>query len=162
MSCSGSTLLPLRRNSISETIEKLVADGAVAKDIAEKIDVNAITKFFQSDLGLLVKDPANIVHREWPFTFALPAEYFTGSGAAGTTENVIVQGIIDLLLETPAGLIVIDFKTDRITAAQTISRAAVYAPQMNLYALAAQAVLKKTIKAKYLYFLTPACVLQIV
>jgi ATP-dependent helicase/nuclease subunit A len=157
--------------TVKATIEKLVADGAVAKDIADRIDIDAITKFFDSDLGILAKNPANIVHREWPFTFALPAAYFTSCGTAALgcdssqskiqnlkskIETVIVQGIIDLLIQTSDGLIVIDFKTDRITASKTQSRAAVYAPQMNLYALAAQAVLKKTVKAKYLYFLTPA------
>ncbi|MDO8301721.1 MAG: 3'-5' exonuclease, partial [Sedimentisphaerales bacterium] len=199
--------------TVKATIEKLVTDGAVTKDIAEKIDINAIAKFFQSDLGTLVKDSTNIIHREWPFSFGMSAEYFISGmgvspmsshlvgadfksaqipegaqytspgqhpgcrGGSGTAqalkgrdnasptqhmpENVIVQGIIDLLLETPDGLIVIDFKTDHISAAQTQSRAAVYAPQMNLYALAAHAVLKKTVKAKYLYFLTTACAIEI-
>jgi ATP-dependent helicase/nuclease subunit A len=86
----------------------------------------------------------------------MPAEYFAGSGATEMAEKVIVQGIIDLLLETPDGLIVVDFKTDRIVAAQTHARATVYASQMNLYALAAGKVLKRPIKAKYLYFLIPA------
>jgi ATP-dependent helicase/nuclease subunit A len=144
--------------TVWQTIEKLIADGAITKDIADRIDINAITNFFQSDLGALVKDPANIVHREWPFSFGLPAEHFTSCGTAilGCGEKVIVQGIIDLLLQTPTGLIVIDFKTDHITAAQTNARAATYAPQMNIYALAAKTVLKKPIKAKYLYFFTPA------
>jgi ATP-dependent helicase/nuclease subunit A len=153
-----STVTP---QTVRQTIEKLIADGAITKDIGDRININAITKFFESDLGALVKDPANIVHREWPFSFGMPTEYFTGSGMAGMAEKVIVQGIIDLLLETPDGLIVIDFKTDHISSAQMQSRAAVYAPQMNLYALAAQAIFKKSIKAKYLYFLTHSTAVQL-
>ena len=145
------------------------------EDIAARIDTKAIMVFFESDLGELVRDPKNIIHREWPFTFALPAEYLTKgldglagarhavpeSSSAVNSENVIVQGIIDLLIRTPEGLIVIDFKTDHITAGQTKGRAQNYAGQMNLYCLAAKAILKQPVKARYLYFLSPGAAVEI-
>jgi ATP-dependent helicase/nuclease subunit A len=143
--------------SVRQTIEKLVACNAITKEIADKINVKSITAFFDSELGALVKDPASIIYREWPFSFGLPAKHFIKYGTApDCDENVIVQGIIDLLIQTTNGLIVIDFKTDNITGAQSQTRAAVYAPQMNLYALAAKTVLKMPVKAKFVYFLTPA------
>jgi len=54
---------------------------------------------------------------------------------------------------TPEGLVVIDFKTDQLTAEQLPERADLYRPQLDLYAKAAAAILKTPSAAKYLYFL---------
>ena len=117
-------------------------------------------------------DPKNKVERDWPFTFALPAlelpnsnhepritnhESRTTNDARRTThdETIVVQGIIDMLIQTPQGLVVIDFKTDDISAGQVTGRAELYRQQLNLYARAASAILKSESIAKWLYFLKP-------
>ena len=69
-------------------------------------------------------------------------------------DTIIVQGIIDMLIRTPKGLLVIDFKTDQVTADQVPQRAEIYRRQLDLYARAASAILKSDTIAKYLYFLT--------
>jgi len=71
-------------------------------------------------------------------------------------ETIIVQGIIDMLVQTPKGLLVIDFKTDRITIDEVSERAELYRRQLELYGRAAGAILKEKLLAKWLYFLTPA------
>jgi len=70
-------------------------------------------------------------------------------------DTIILQGIIDLLIQTPEGLIVIDFKTDKITPAQTAERAEQYQTQLTAYAKAAAKILNAESAAKHLYFLTP-------
>ena len=100
----------------------------------------------------------NNVFHEWPFTYALTASDFDNSIHAShltNDENIIVQGIIDMLVRTPKGLVVIDFKTDRITAGQITERAGLYRRQLELYGRAASAILKSECIAKWLYFLTP-------
>ena len=76
-------------------------------------------------------------------------------------ESVVVQGIIDMLIRTQRGLIVIDFKTDNITTQQVSERAEPYHRQLELYGRAAEAVLKSETTARWLYFLTPATEFQI-
>jgi ATP-dependent helicase/nuclease subunit A len=66
-----------------------------------------------------------------------------------------------MLVQTSQGLIVIDFKTDDISAGQVAGRAELYRPQLNLYARAASAILKSKSVAKWLYFLTPARAVEI-
>jgi ATP-dependent helicase/nuclease subunit A len=61
-----------------------------------------------------------------------------------------------MLVRTPQGLIIIDFKTDRITTDQVNERAELYRRQLDLYGRAAESILKSKLLAKYLYFLTPA------
>ena len=140
-----------------KTKEKLMADGAMAAAVAEHIDAESILAFFDSELGGLVLDSSNSIQREWPFTFALPA-----NESAGTSdETVVVQGIIDMLVSTAEGLVVIDFKTDKITAEQAEERAELYRRQLELYGRAACAILKAKSVARWLYFLTPRISIEV-
>jgi len=62
-----------------------------------------------------------------------------------------------MLVQTPKGLVVIDFKTDDITAEEVTERAELYRRQLELYGRAASAILKAKLLGKWLYFLTPGC-----
>jgi len=132
------------------------------------IDVESILAFFHSEPGRLALDAENIVLREWPFTFALPASELKHTYLLPDTQScpersrrdairdtIIVQGIVDMLVRTPRGLVIIDFKTDRITAGQVDERAGLYRRQLELYGRAASAILKSECITKWLYFLTP-------
>jgi ATP-dependent helicase/nuclease subunit A len=60
---------------------------------------------------------------------------------AGAGASTIVRGVIDCLLETPAGLVIIDYKTDRMRDEQDlVERLAGYRVQLQLYAQAAAAI----------------------
>jgi ATP-dependent helicase/nuclease subunit A len=142
-------------DSVRATAEKLVSEDKISREVASRIDCDSILKFFLSDLGKLVKEHKGNILREWPFTFASDAAQM---GAESPGETVIVQGIVDMIIETPAGLIIIDFKTDDVTkdSAAQCARSRKYYQQMNLYADAASLILKQKIAACYLYFLKPA------
>ncbi|MHC5093631.1 MAG: hypothetical protein ACYSO2_06995, partial [Planctomycetota bacterium] len=53
------------------------------------------------------------------------------------------------------GLVIVDFKTDRIAEAGINERVEKYTPQIRSYATAAGDILKKPVIAAWLYFLTP-------
>jgi ATP-dependent helicase/nuclease subunit A len=148
---------PVTKAIIKATKDKLLNDNAIAASVADSIDTESILSFFHSDLGKLVLDPENTIYREWPFTFTLPASEFTDSSDKPQTtgDEIIIQGIIDMLIRTTKGLIIIDFKTDRITAAQVSERTDLYRRQLELYGQAASAVLNSKCIARWLYFLTP-------
>ncbi|GAI70291.1 unnamed protein product, partial [marine sediment metagenome] len=87
--------------------------------VAEHIDTKSVMTFFDSELGRTVLDTNSTVWREWPFTFALPASEWKDSCLLRDTkyeirDTIIVQGIIDMLVKIPDGLLVIDFKTDAV------------------------------------------------
>jgi len=157
---------PVDKKAVRDTIDSLVEISAVTKSTAQNINVESIVKFFESDLGKTALDSGNTIYREWPFTFALPACEFTNSSrqpqatSSDTQETIIIQGIIDMLIKTAEGLIVIDFKTDRITADEAARRAELYSSQLDYYGRAASAILKQKLSAEYLYFLVPACAVR--
>ena len=145
------------KEAIEKIKEKLLADGAITEATAEHIEIESIIAFFQSNLGQIALDAKNTVCREWPLTFALPASDFRDS----SDELIVVQGIIDMLVQTPQGLAVIDFKTDNVSTEQAQERAMVYRRQLELYSRAASAILKSKILGKWLYFLTPGCAIEV-
>ena len=169
---------PVNKEAIRKTKEALLADGAITEAVAEHIDTDSIMRFFESELGEMALDTTNTLWREWPFTFALPVVARASSpwstarpvpseveGMAvplsTSDEMIIVQGIIDMLVQTPKGLLVIDFKTDNVTAEQVAERAKAYRRQLELYGRAASAILKEKLLSKWLYFLTPATEFEI-
>jgi ATP-dependent helicase/nuclease subunit A len=155
---------PVTKEVIEKTKEKLLADGAITEPVAEHINRGSIIAFFEGELGRAVLDTENRVLREWPFTFALPASEFCGArdeGRGMRDELIVVQGIIDLLIKTPKGLLVVDFKTDEVTAKKASERMELYREQLELYGRAAEAILKDKVIGKWLYFLKPGCAVEV-
>ncbi len=147
-------------DKIQKTINKLICDGAISQNVAKSVNAKAIMKFFQSDLGREILNAKNVL-REWPFSFAVPVNEYAGGSCEGCDENIVVQGIIDLMAETPKGLIVVDFKNDNIGAGEAGRRAEFYRKQLEFYGRAAKMILKKDIAGMWLYFLTPATAVEI-
>ncbi|MGA1979724.1 MAG: helicase-exonuclease AddAB subunit AddA [Sedimentisphaerales bacterium] len=148
---------PVTKEIIEKTKEKLLIDGAITETVAEHINTDSIIAFFEGELGRVALDAKNTVYREWPFTFALPASELSSS----SDEIIIVQGIIDMLVQTPEGLLVIDFKTDDVTAKEAPERAELYREQLELYGRAAETILKVKTIGKWLYFLKPGCAVEV-
>jgi ATP-dependent helicase/nuclease subunit A len=150
---------PVTIKAVDETIKKLLADGAIAGAVAEQIDAESILAFFETEQGSLIFNTGNKYWREWPFTFAMPASEWDNLSAAEDT--IVVQGIIDLLIRTVQGLVIIDFKTDKITAGQAQEHAELYCRQLELYSKAACAILKDNPVGKWLYFLAPRIFVEV-
>ena len=147
-------------DSIRATAAKLVNEDKMPPKVAEQIDCDSIMRFFQSDLGKLVVEHKARVLREWPFTFAYSERKF---GGHSDSEFVIIQGIIDMIIKTPAGLVIIDFKTDDVTAgfAAEFAERRGYYEQMRHYAAAASEILKQQTDCIRLYFLKPGIAVDV-
>jgi ATP-dependent helicase/nuclease subunit A len=154
---------PVNEENIRRTLEKLLDQGCIGEAAAARINTDSIIKFFESDLGAAALDRGNRVWREWPFTFSVPADNWLQTKAEQSCdgETVIVQGIVDMLIETAKGLMVIDFKTDNITAEYIDQRSQLYRRQLELYSNAAEAILKTKLRGSWLYFLTPGLSQQV-
>jgi len=142
---------PVDKNAVENLKKKLVTKETISSEAADSIDADMVVEFFESDLGKEVFEKDNRVFREWPFTFAMPV-----SG-----ESVVVQGIIDMLIEKPDGLLVVDFKSDDVAEDRVNEKAELYTEQLSLYSRAAEAILEKKVLGKWLYFLRPGCAIEI-
>ena len=138
---------PVDAAAIEKTITQLAKEKQLSPAIIQQIDPAAILAFFNSDLGQLAQQAGNKVLREWPFTYALAADDETKD------EIVVLQGIVDMIIPTEKGLVIVDFKTDRVTEDNVNERAEQYTEQLRAYARAASDIIKRPVQSAWLYFL---------
>lgn len=119
---------------------------------AEAIDLSHIAGFFTSELYKKIKQ-AEQVYREFKFSILVPAKEYYPEAEPFPEEQVLLQGVIDCLLETEQGMILIDFKTDRIPRYKAMERAQRYRKQLEIYRRAAETVFQKTVSSSALFFL---------
>ncbi|OLS36491.1 helicase-exonuclease AddAB subunit AddA [Bacillus sp. MRMR6] len=157
---------PISLDTLTEQINSMIHNELLTAEQAEAVDLDLIENFFLSDLGRRLRT-ANMVNREVPFTLSVPASEVYPSWQ-GEHESVFVQGIIDCVFEDENGLILIDFKSDRITGrykggfeeARTILKDR-YMLQMSLYTRALEQIWKKKVSERYLVFFDGSHVLDL-
>ena len=71
-----------------------------------------------------------------------------GDGSA-SEEMLLVQGIIDVFFEEEDGIVLLDYKTDRVREAEELIRR--YRRQLELYGEALERTRGKRVKERYLY-----------
>ena len=76
-------------------------------------------------------------------------------------EDLVVRGQIDLWFEEGGELVVADYKTDNVTAAEAPLRARDYALQLRLYALALERVAGRAPERAWLHFLRPDTMVEV-
>ncbi len=151
----------LDTEGIKEQVAAMKAGELLTREQAQGIDVDAIVAFFRTALGgrLLASED---VRREVPFSLGLLAGevYQDLSGEITAGETVLVQGVIDCLFRESDGLVLIDYKTDRVGAAGS-EAARRHRTQLNLYARAVVTITGEKIKEKYLYFFSSGTAVQV-
>jgi ATP-dependent helicase/nuclease subunit A len=123
------------------------------------LDLEALEKFWQSDVGADIRAQAEHVQREMPFTARFsPADLAAAHLPANTQlpadEFVVVQGVVDLAVILPQEIWILDFKTDRVNAASLPEKVRTYEPQLKLYALALSRIYRRPVTQGWLHFLT--------
>ena len=155
---------PLDQKSLAQQLQGFGRSGFFSEQQISCLDLGPIARFFQTPLAQQMLSHRHTLQREWSFTLAIPAHqayYNIKFDPGDADEPVLVRGIIDVLFETPAGLVIIDYKTDRVTAAQAPQRAQAYFAPMLLYRRAVQTILGKTVAEMHLHFLTPATTIPV-
>ncbi|MFD2370502.1 helicase-exonuclease AddAB subunit AddA [Brevibacillus sp. GCM10020057] len=149
---------PLDEADIREQLADLAARRFLTEEQLQAVEVGQIARFFADPLGQMMKQ-AKVVHRELPFTMTIPAREVEPKLGDDSREQVIVQGVIDCLLESHDGrMVLIDFKTDWIgkepspAVIEEMTRR--YEEQIRLYVRAVRQITKtKREIDSYLYLL---------
>ncbi|MBQ7106693.1 MAG: helicase-exonuclease AddAB subunit AddA [Clostridia bacterium] len=134
---------------ILSEVERLYEWQFITLKEKEAINIDAIRKFFESDIYSRLKK-ANIVEREMRFLTEISAgELNFDLSDELANEKIVVQGSVDCVFVEDDGIVVVDFKTDRIKNEQDLSLA--YGEQLNIYAKACQKIFELPIKQKIIY-----------
>lgn len=116
--------------------------GVLTPEERAALDPAVLLPFFREVYA--PRHPVRIL-REQPFMLYAPAaELFPGGG----TEEILVQGKIDLLFVYEDGAEVVDYKLSRLSEAELSAK---YRRQVEIYCRAAEKCLKMPVRAGYLY-----------
>jgi ATP-dependent helicase/nuclease subunit A len=130
----------------------LVEKRLIAETQATAVDVDSICWVVrESEVGKLMRDASSIVRRELPMYYALDCD---GAASEDPQDRMMIRSRIDALIDSPAGLHIVDYKTDRVTDANLQERAEFYRPQMTLYRDAIQAITSRKVLAIHMVFLS--------
>ncbi|MCI9003696.1 MAG: helicase-exonuclease AddAB subunit AddA [Lachnospiraceae bacterium] len=135
--------------SLPEQLETLKGNGRLDPAQLSHTYLLPLRKLLRSDLGQRLHHAArqHALYREKPFVMAKPAnEVLTG---CSSKEMLLIQGIIDVFFEEPDGLVLLDYKTDRVAIPQELI--ARYKVQLDLYQEALERAWGKKVKEKLIY-----------
>ena len=93
-----------------------------------------------------------LLWKEQPFVLGIPMEDVYPEMKGGEQETVLVQGIIDVYFEEPEGLVVLDYKTDRVRNEEELREK--YQAQLEYYARALEQITGKRVQEKAIYSFT--------
>lgn len=146
--CCGS------KEQIAVELDRLVSSHLLTGQQRQMIDPAMLERFFRSELGSRLCRPGANLIREFKFSILDDGAAYDPECAG---EQVLLQGVVDCALVEDDGIILLDFKTDRVTP-ETLSKVAEdYRLQLETYASALKRIYRKPVMEKYLYFFRMNC-----
>ncbi len=123
--------------------------GIFSAEESATLDAEAAAAFFRSSLGkrALAAAAKGKLYREKPFILGVP--YAEIDPDSRLTETVLLQGIIDMYFEEAGKLILIDYKTDRVSRLEELVQR--YRVQLMYYQRALQQATDQVVAEVYLY-----------
>ena len=141
-------------NDLQHQIEEMTADGRLTAEEAEVVETEDLMQFLKSPVGIRMQKAAaaGTLVREQPFVIDIPAD--TISREYGTSEPILIQGVIDAYFEEDGEYVIVDYKTDRVKYRDGRDLAEKYRIQLLYYKRALEQILDIHVKEMYLYSVT--------
>jgi ATP-dependent helicase/nuclease subunit A len=134
--------------NVRKELQRLNSCGIISDEQVSEIDTSKIVNLFSSALGVRMIS-AKKLEREFKISILRPAEdYFPGGGS----DKILLQGVVDCYFEEDDEIVVVDFKTDRVTNKTVDKIAQLYSQQLNAYADALYNITGKRVKERIIYF----------
>lgn len=132
-------------------IQELCRMGKISQAVQSSVWPKDIYDLARSSLGQRTKAAAakGLLKREQPFVIGVPAS--SVSREYQSEEEILVQGIIDAFFEEEDGLVLVDYKTDRIPSGNPQELTEKYRIQLLYYQEALERMTGKKVKEKYIY-----------
>ncbi len=137
------------RTDIALEANRLNALGRLTKAQADSLDMDKLRDFVNSEVISLALESGNY-HREYRFTVNIPAGIIDETLSAELAqEPVVLQGSVDLAIMCEDGIIIVDYKTDRVKSLDVL--VTLYSKQLSLYRLALEQTTGKKVKKCLIY-----------
>ncbi len=135
--------------SLPDQIESLISQNRLGSGQISHTYLAPLEKLLRSGLGRRLQEAARLqkLHREQPFVMGKPAKEALGEGSS--EEMLLIQGIIDVFFEEGDGIVLLDYKTDRVKEPQELVKR--YKAQLDLYQEAIERAMGRKVKEKLIY-----------
>lgn len=136
-------------DQLKDTIERLVEEEKMSQEMEDCIRRTDILHFLECGLGQRMHQAAkaDALRKEQPFVLGVPSQEVYPEQTE--EEWILVQGIIDVFFEETDGLVLLDYKTDRVkTGEELVER---YHTQLEYYGQALEQLLGKKVKETWIY-----------
>lgn len=146
---------PLDAKGISSQLQGMVERRLLTSAQAASVDVDAIEWFATTPLGKSIVANPTRLQRELSILFPEPGS------ADHPLDRVMIRGRIDAMLRLGDGLLLLDYKTDRVQGDELQERADSYAPQVRAYREALVRLPGTSVRSAHLVFLHARAVLDV-
>lgn len=128
---------------------------------AQAVDLDTVLWMLSTDLGRLIRANSAALLRELPLNYALSQDA-PGSRSDDPLDRMMLRGRIDLVINLPHGLIVVDYKTDRVFTSEALAqRTELYRTQLDLYCRALAEITGRSVTSACLVFLTARRIVEL-
>lgn len=140
--------------SAKAELNRLVEHQILSLEEREIITASKIYNFSKTDIGkrMIAAKEQDKLYLEQPFVIGVPADSIQSN--YHSRETILVQGIIDVYFEEEDGLVLLDYKTDRVgkyNGAKILEKR--YHAQLEYYQKALEQLTGKRVKEKVIYSL---------
>jgi ATP-dependent helicase/nuclease subunit A len=147
---------------LREQCRGMVESGRMTGQDAATVDLESVLWFLGTELGQLLREAPQRVGREVAFVSGISPEAVDALVRPRDHRDlVLVRGVADALVRTERGIVLLDYKTDRIPADQCEDRAEYYRPQLAHYTRALEAAYRTPVVRQTLVFLHPRRVIDL-
>lgn len=132
-----------------DQLEQMEESGILDPEYLSLVKKEKLQAFLQSPLAKRMEraQSQGRLYREQPFVLGIDADRLDVKFPKG--EKVLIQGIIDVFFEEEGELVVLDYKTDRVSSKEELKKR--YEEQLNYYADALSKLTGKRVKEKLIY-----------
>lgn len=137
-----------RTADIRAQIERMLEEQRITQDMKEMVNPRMIGRFLESPLTARMAraQQCGELYKEQPFVMGIPASRVYEDASE---ELVLIQGIVDVYWVEDDELVILDYKTDKVSKAEQLTKR--YRMQLELYAEALQKATGKKLKEKIIY-----------
>lgn len=137
------------RENVTLESQRLVESGFLTPQQKDMLDVLKITEFLNSSLIDRIIN-AEEFYREYQFTVNINlSEYDENIDNSLKEQKIVMQGAVDLAFAENDGLVIVDYKTDRVKDVSVLST--LYSKQLLLYKNAMEQCTGLKVKEMYIY-----------
>ena len=136
-------------DKVEALMDSYVTDGRLEPDYKEILSKHKLMNFLKDPLAKRMKEAqqAGLLYKEQPFVLGIPANRLNQDFPS--EEKVLIQGIIDAFFVEDGEIVLVDYKTDRVTSGKELWDR--YETQLDHYEEALTKLMQMPVKERILY-----------